>query len=141
MLSLDQLEKISAATFYAYEAGQLPDDVDEFTANYCDGDGGFLNTLAHLKIALTMCERLAASLALAIHDAHPVYSSTAKWRGGIGGQAMTQGCSFIDPPPDDDWTQYDLLSTALREYMLGSPEFDLGAAKKSMKEELLGKLG
>lgn len=85
-------------------------------------------------------ERLAAALALAIYDAHPIYGSTAGWRGGIGGQAITQGCSFIDPPPDAEWTQYDLLSGPLRDFLAETPGFDLDAAKSAMRREFLAML-
>ena len=85
--------------------------------------------------AASLTQRLATALALALHDAHPVYGSTAGWRGGIGGQAMTPGCSFIDPAPGQEWTQYDLLSGPLREYLSDHP-FDLDAAKEQMKAEL-----
>lgn len=79
---------------------------------------------------------LAGALALALYDAHPVYANTAGWRGGIGGQAVTQGCSFLDPPPDAEWTQHDLLSEPLRDY-LRSRETDLEAAKARVKERAL----
>lgn len=85
-------------------------------------------------------ERLAAALALALHDAHPVYANTTGWRGGVGGQSMTTGCSFIDPPPDADWTQYGLLSVPLREFLDKYPGYDLHLAKRTLREELLEKL-
>ena len=84
---------------------------------------------------LTLEEQLVAALALALHDAHPVYGNTAGWRGGIGGQALTPSCSIIDPPPQDvGWTQGDVLSTPLRAWLAEHPEFDLEAAKESVKE-------
>lgn len=89
---------------------------------------------------MSTADRLAAALALALHDAHPVYPSTAGWRGGIGGQALTTGCSIVDPPPDALWTQYDLLSTPLREWIEQHPEFDLHAAKDALREELLAQV-
>lgn len=86
---------------------------------------------------LTSDARLAAALALALHDAHPMYSSTAGWRGGIGGQAFTQGCSFLDSPPEDQsWTQFDALSGPLRDWLNDHPGFDLEAAKRIVKEEV-----
>lgn len=82
-------------------------------------------------------EQLVAALALALYDAHPVYANTTGWRGGIGGSAITAGCSFNDPPPSDEgWTQMDVLSTPLREWLLGHPEFDLNAAKEFVKEKV-----
>jgi hypothetical protein len=85
-------------------------------------------------------ERLAAALSLALHEGHPVYSSTAGWRGGIGGQAMTPGCAFIDPSPGLEFTQYDLLSRPLREYLEQHPSFDLVKAKDALRAELEGEL-
>jgi hypothetical protein len=41
---------------------------------------------------------IATAITIA-YDLHPVYGSTATWHGGIGGAAMTQGCSVIDTPP------------------------------------------
>jgi len=81
-------------------------------------------------------ERLAATLHLVLHDAHRSYSNTAGWRGGIGGQAITMGCAFTDPAPDQEYTQYDLPSTALREFMTEHPDFDLNAAAELMRQEL-----
>ena len=43
-------------------------------------------------------ELLLALYAL-LRAAHPLYSSTSTWHGGVGGQALTQGCSVKDPPP------------------------------------------
>lgn len=45
-------------------------------------------------------EVLAAALYAVLYVGHPVYGSTAGWRGGIGGQMSTPGCSMIDPPPE-----------------------------------------
>lgn len=81
-------------------------------------------------------ERLAAGLALVIYDAHPTYGSTALWHGGIGGAAITSHCSIVHgPPPGDDWTQYDLPSKPLREFVAAFP-FDLDATKMALKKEL-----
>lgn len=88
-------------------------------------------TLEHLR---TLAERVAAAFALINYDAHPVYANTSGWRGGIGGAAITRGCSLIDPPPDADWTQFDLPSGPLRAYLDAYP-FDLGAAKDALKTE------
>lgn len=83
----------------------------------------------------TLSRRLAAALALALHDGHPTYGSTARWRGGIGGQAITTGCSFIDPPPGVTFTQNDVLSTPLREFLAAYP-IDLEQAKANLRAEL-----
>lgn len=85
-------------------------------------------------------ERLAATLSLVLHDAHRSYSNTAGWRGGIGGQAITVGCAFTDPAPDQEWAQYDLPSMALREFMTEHPDFDLNAARDQMRQELMDAL-
>jgi hypothetical protein len=86
-----------------------------------------------------LAERLAAALALALYDAHPAYGSTAGWRGGVGGQAITQGCAFLDPPPGLEFTQYDLLSKPLREFLDAHP-FDLEKARADLRAELQGEL-
>ena len=81
-------------------------------------------------------QRLAAGMALVIYDAHPIYGSTTLWHGGIGGAAITSHCSIVNgPPPGDDWTQYDLPSKPLREFVEAFP-FDLNAAKDALKREL-----
>ncbi|AMS02626.1 hypothetical protein BJD55_gp140 [Gordonia phage Yvonnetastic] len=87
-------------------------------------------------------DRLALTLDLVLHDAHPVYANTSGWRGGIGGSALTPGCSIIDPPPDSDWTQYDLPSKPLREYLAeyGVSAKDWARGKAIIKHELEGEL-
>jgi hypothetical protein len=81
-----------------------------------------------------LADRLAGALFYALRDAHPIYSSTAGWRGGIGGQTITQGCSFNDPPPGEEWLQMDLLSQALREYLAAYPETDIRALALEARE-------
>lgn len=84
-----------------------------------------------------LAERLAASLALVLYDAHPVYGSTTLWRGGIGGQAMTAHCAIIHGgPPGMEWTESDLPSMALREFITATPGFNLDAAKADMLTDL-----
>lgn len=91
-------------------------------------------------LAGAVVQDLAAALALMLYDAHPTYANTTGWRGGIGGAAMTPGCSIIDPPPNALWTQYDLLSAPLRAYLDASPGFDLEAAKERVKAAALAAL-
>lgn len=62
----------------------------------------------------------AAALKLSIVDAHPIYGSTATWHGGVGGQMLTQGCSFSDTPPTEEWVT--LLQDFLQD-MLSDPAF------------------
>lgn len=52
-----QVENIIRATTYSYEAGQYPDDMDEYTQRFVTGDGGLLNSLALLKRALALVGR------------------------------------------------------------------------------------
>jgi hypothetical protein len=77
-------------------------------------------------------DRLAAALHTALYDAHPTYGSTAGWRGGIGGQAVTTGCASIDPPPGDTWMTQDTLSRVLRTY-IDAYGPDLAAAKATLR--------
>ena len=65
---------------------------------------------------MTSEEELAAALYAALTLMHPVYGSTATWRGGIGGAAMTQGCSFIDPPPHHQKAQEALETVMYKWY-------------------------
>ena len=89
---------------------------------------------ARIAALETMCDRLAASVVLLAHEAHPVYGSTTTWRGGIGGQAMTQGCSIIDPPPGADWTQFDLPTSVARDW-LRERDVDLTGLMAALKAE------
>jgi len=82
-------------------------------------------------------ERLAAALALVLYDAHPTFGTTAKWRGGIGGAAITSHCALIQGAhPGGEWAEHDLPSKPLREFLAQHP-FDLEAAKAVLKVELL----
>lgn len=84
-----------------------------------------------------LAERLAASLALVLYDAHPIYGSTALWHGGIGGQAMTAHCAIIHGgPPGMEWTESYLPSMALHEFITATPGFNLDAAKADMLTDL-----
>lgn len=86
---------------------------------------------------MTSEEKLAATLYLVLTDAHRTYSSTATWHGGVGGQALTRGCAFKDPAPDQGWASYDLPSAPLREWLMEHPNFDVQARAEEMKKELL----
>lgn len=83
-----------------------------------------------------ICDELAATVVLLAHDAHPVYGSTAGWRGGIGGQAITPGCAIIDPPPGYDWTQCDLPTQPARDW-LRERDVDLEAIKARLRDRWL----
>ena len=87
-------------------------------------------------------DRLAATVSLLLHDAHPVYGSTATWRGGVGGQALTPVCYIIDGPPGSGWAQYDLPSDSLREWVAerGMDAQSLDAAKDRERVRLLALL-
>lgn len=56
MPTLAQVDAIIDATAYAYEAGDYPDGMDEFTAAYVVGDGGLLNALGHLRRTLVILD-------------------------------------------------------------------------------------
>lgn len=87
-------------------------------------------------------DRLAATVSLLLHDAHPVHGSTTTWRGGVGGQALTPACYIIDGPPGSEWTQYDLPSDSLREWVAerGMDAQSLDAAKDRERTHLLALL-
>lgn len=91
---------------------------------------------AAVKPVLRHAERLAAALALVLYDAHPVFGSTAKWRGGVGGRMITSHCSLTQgTPPGDEWAEHDLPSKPLREFLAEHP-VDLDAVKAAVKAEL-----
>jgi hypothetical protein len=74
---------------------------------------------------------LAAALLAAVQHMHPVYGSTTTWHGGIGGQTMTQGCSFIDPPPDNRDSALHIvrvLNAWMREHDEDYPDLPMRAA-------------
>ena len=87
-------------------------------------------------------DRLAATVALLLYDAHPVYGSTATWNGGIGGQALTTVCCVIDGPPGSEWAQHDLPSASLRQWTVerGMDCQSLDAAKDRERDHLLSML-
>ena len=89
---------------------------------------------AKLARVEALAERLAASVLLLAHDAHPTYGNTTGWRGGIGGQTITDSCSVIDPPPGANWTQFGLPTTEARKWYQEHP-FDLEATKATLKAE------
>lgn len=60
----------------------------------------------------TKARLMAVLLDLLWKDAHPVYGTTSKWRGGIGGAAMTGHCSVHEgAPPGEQW----ILDAVFRE--------------------------
>lgn len=99
----------------------------------CDG-GDLGDPVQAVERLQALTQRVAAAFALVNYDAHPAYGNTAGWRGGIGGATITHGCSIIDPPPDADWTQLDVPSGPLREFLAAFP-FDLDAEKAELKAE------
>ena len=82
----------------------------------------------------SMCDRLAASVILLAYDAHPVYANTTGWRGGIGGAAMTPGCSIINPPPGEIWAECDMPTSVAREWIM-QRDTDHAAIKEQLKAE------
>lgn len=79
-------------------------------------------------------DRLAAALHYAIYGAHPAYGNTTGWRGGIGGQTVTQGCSFIDPPHGDA-RMTDALTDVVRQYLYAYP-VDLNVMRQQLINDL-----
>lgn len=97
---------------------------------------------AELERLRALGDRLAATVSLLLHDAHPVYGSTTTWRGGVGGQALTPVCCIIDGPPGSEWAQHDLPSDSLREWVAerGMDAQSLDAAKHRERVHLLALL-
>lgn len=88
--------------------------------------------------ALKAADELAACVILAESDAHPAYSSTALWYGGIGGQSITPYCTIINggEPGKYDWVWN--ISGPAREWInkRGFTSDSLNNLKEKIKEEL-----
>lgn len=80
----------------------------------------------------TEADRLAAALYGALVLAHPVYGNTTGWRGGIGGQAITAGCSLIDGNPKHV-EPLEKIDQVLRDYLTAHPGTDLNAVLSDME--------
>lgn len=93
-----------------------------------------------LADVLRIADEMAAAIDLLAHDAHPTYANTAGWRGGIGGSMLTTGCSVIDPPPGAEWTQYDLPTGPMREWIRLRPQIDLAGIKSRLTSEWMAQL-
>ena len=101
---------------------------------YCSEDctENYYTRVAELE---KICDRLAASVVILAYDAHPIYPNTAKWGGGIAGQAITAHCSLTQgTPPGDEWAQDGLPTTVAREWLAGR-DIDLEALKTELKTE------
>lgn len=92
-----------------------------------------------LRAAVAVADRVAASLGLVLHDAHPTYGSTALWGGGIGGQALTSHCSIINGAhPGGEWAEFDLPSHYLRQWVsLRGDDYDHDEMKATVRADLL----
>lgn len=85
--------------------------------------------------------RLAASLYAVLYNAHTVHSNTTGPHGGVGGQAITSHCHIIHPHPASMyWTQLDLPSEFLREWIKKHPDVDIAAEAKLLQERWLKRL-
>ena len=95
-----------------------------------------------LRALVDVADRVAASLGLVLHDAHPTYGSTALWGGGIGGQAITSHCSIAHGAhPGGEWAEYDLPSHWLREWVaVRGADYDHDAMKVAVRDGLLALL-
>lgn len=134
-LSDERLREIAArvesaqgdAEFIAHARTDVPDLIAE---------------VKRLREVVTVADRVAASLGLVLHDAHPTYGSTALWRGGVGGQALTSHCSIIDGAhPGGEWAEFDLPSHYLREWVsLRGADYDHNEMKATVRADLLALL-
>ena len=85
---------------------------------------------------LEHAQLLAAALAAVLYDAHPSFASTAKWSGGIGGQAITSHCSLTQgAAPGTEWAEAGIHEDPLREFLADHPDFDLQAARAQIIAE------
>ena len=101
-----------------------------------------LAEVKRLRAAVAVADRVAASLGLVLHDAHPTFGSTALWRGGIGGQALTSHCSIVNGAhPGGEWAEFDLPSHYLREWVsLRGDAYDHDEMKATVRADLLALL-
>lgn len=119
------------------EVGTLRAQVNGLHEELLRDDPETVTLRARLAAVEAHASRLAASLALTLYDAHPVYGSTALWHGGVGGQAITAHCAIINGgPPGMEWAEGYLPSMALSEFIAATPGFDLDAAKAAMLADL-----
>ena len=117
----------------------------QWAGSQLDGSRDVRDLLAEVKRlreVVAVADRVAASLGLVLHDAHPTYGSTALWRGGVGGQALTSHCSIIDGAhPGGEWAEFDLPSHYLREWVsLRGADYDHNEMKATVRADLLALL-
>jgi hypothetical protein len=67
---------------------------------------------------------------------HPTYGNTSRRGRGIGGQAITQQCSAIDPEEDWEFALLDEIEQALRSRYQDDEEFaaKIGAKMAELKQ-------
>ena len=101
-----------------------------------------LAEVERLREIVAVADRVAASLGLVLHDAHPTFGSTTLWRGGIGGQALTSHCSIVHGAhPGGEWAEFDLPSHYLREWVsLRGDDYDHDEMKATVRADLLALL-
>ena len=129
--------------------GMTPERLDAIRANLPTPDADLsrrerdahdlLDEVDRLRAAVAVADRVAASLGLVLHDAHPTFGSTALWSGGIGGQALTSHCSIVNGAhPGGEWAEFDLPSHYLREWVsLRGDAYDHDEMKATVRADLL----
>lgn len=90
---------------------------------------------------VAVADEMAAVLDITLRDAHPVFGSTTKWHGGIGGQMMTAHCSLTQgAPPGDQWADINRLCRWVQEWIdLRGTDLDMVHTREAIKAELLSK--
>lgn len=118
--------------------------IDSLRADLASGDPERVREAAEvlgLTDLLRVADECAVAVVLLAEDAHPAYGNTAGWRGGIGGQAVSFGCSIIDPPPGAEWTQYALPTGPAREWFARRGWVDRIAIGNTLKQRWLDEIG
>lgn len=118
--------------------------IDSLRADLASGDPERVRETAEalgLTDLLRVADECAVAVVLLAEDAHPAYGNTAGWRGGIGGQAVSFGCSIIDPPPGAEWTQYALPTGPAREWFALRGWVDHVAIGDTLKKRWLDEIG
>ena len=126
----------------AWEAAQAV--IDSLRADLASGDPERVREAVEalgLTDLLRVADECAVAVVLLAEDAHPAYGNTAGWRGGIGGQAVSFGCSIIDPPPGAEWTQYALPTGPAREWFARRGWVDHIAIGNTLKQRWLDEIG
>lgn len=81
---------------------------------------------------------LAALLEMFCSDLHPAYANTSRRGRGIGGQAMTAQCNYLDPE-GDEFRIIERIDAAVREWFHRAERE--GVDMQEVRRQILGSEG